>query len=437
MLPEPPSLFQEYARSDPLAWAELIGILGAAYLAARLVTWAGLGAAFWGWTRSAGRHWTERARLAWPGCRLAAMAWPMVLVPLLYRFILPRWALSLPGVGGSFQDLLPPTATRLLFLALGIVGILHGRHAWERRVRPAVALTPRTRRATWIFTAVWVSLWTWVYCAIFARILIGRADLQLAIVAAGVTLGIAYLVGGWRVLLGWAGLRRPAPDRLSTIVARLAERMGIAPRSVEVIGLSQANALAIPYNGRIAVTDATLAVLDDDELAAVCAHELAHLGEPWPVAAARLLAGLGLLLIVTSPLFGLALTDWVVEFETVLGIGIAADVLLLCGGIAYARLHRRMEVRADAIACQFEGAPGTYARALEKLYEANATPAVFGSMRGAYPDLYDRMIAAGLAPDDARPAPPSAWPFRFGLLVLLAGAIAGGFGLDWLSAALG
>ena len=51
--------------------------------------------------------------------------------------------------------------------------------------------------------------------------------------------------------------------------------MGIRPRSFEVIALPQANALAFPFRGRIAVTDAALAVLDDDELSAICAHELA------------------------------------------------------------------------------------------------------------------------------------------------------------------
>jgi hypothetical protein len=47
----------------------------------------------------------------------------------------------------------------------------------------------------------------------------------------------------------------------------------------------------------------------------------------------------------------------------------------------------------------------TYARALERIYEVNLTPAVLGG-RPMHPHLYDRLLAAGVQPSYPRPAPP-------------------------------
>jgi hypothetical protein len=47
-----------------------------------------------------------------------------------------------------------------------------------------------------------------------------------------------------------------------------------------------------------------------------------------------------------------------------------------------------------------------YAQALERLYEINQTPAVMPRRATKiHPDLYDRMIAAGVTPDYPKPAP--------------------------------
>jgi hypothetical protein len=78
-----------------------------------------------------------------------------------------------------------------------------------------------------------------------------------------------------------------------------------------------------------------------------------------------------------------------------------------------------MEVRADALARGFETAPGSYARALEKIYAANLVPVVLGSKTKSHPELYDRMTAAGVAPEYSRPQAPSKRPFFVGLIVML------------------
>jgi hypothetical protein len=70
------------------------------------------------------------------------------------------------------------------------------------------------------------------------------------------------------------------------------------------------------------------------------------------------------------------------------------------------RMTRHLEVQADKIARTQEESPGDYARALEKIYEANLVPVVL-SRHSTHPDLYDRLVAAGVEPSYKRPAPPS------------------------------
>ena len=85
---------------------------------------------------------------------------------------------------------------------------------------------------------------------------------------------------------------------------------------------------------------------------------------------------------------------------------LAASVVLIVGLRLSNRLSRRMEHQADARAAEAQASAGVYARALERLYETNLLPAVQASKRTTHPDLYDRMIQAGLNPDYPRPAPP-------------------------------
>lgn len=71
-------------------------------------------------------------------------------------------------------------------------------------------------------------------------------------------------------------------------------------------------------------------------------------------------------------------------------------------------LTRRMEKRADRIATTTTSInEGVYAGALEKIYRENQVPAVNASRLKAHPDLYDRMLGAGVTPDYPRPARPN------------------------------
>src|SRR5262249_12727061 len=82
----------------------------------------------------------------------------------------------------------------------------------------------------------------------------------------------------------------------------------------------------------------------------------------------------------------------------------------------FKRFRRAREERADHVAHVHEGAPGTHARALEHLHEANRIPAVLGHRSATHPDLYDRMVAADAAPSYARPLPPARLPTALGVL---------------------
>jgi Zn-dependent protease with chaperone function len=166
----------------------------------------------------------------------------------------------------------------------------------------------------------------------------------------------------------------------------------------------------------MAFTDGLLAALDDDELTAVCAHELAHLTEPRRVALYRLAP---LTLLLALPLARLISTpEGLLAFE----VAVLAGALVAVLGL---RLSRRLERHADELGRAHEGEPGAYARALAKIYEVNLVPPVEGGRGGTHPHLYDRLVAAGGAPDYERPKPPPRAPFFLALTVSSLLALAG------------
>jgi hypothetical protein len=151
-------------------------------------------------------------------------------------------------------------------------------------------------------------------------------------------------------------------------------------------------------------SDALLETLSDAELAAVCAHEAGHMSESRWVFIGRLLGVLSLYpLIFVAPVG-----------ECWGAPGVAALLLVVVMILVLSRrLSRKMELRADALAVTQTTSPGIYATALEKIYAVNLIPAVMPKRsRLTHPDLYDRMLSAGITPDYERPAPPSrrSWP---------------------------
>jgi hypothetical protein len=211
-------------------------------------------------------------------------------------------------------------------------------------------------------------------------------------------------------------------------VARAAARIGVWPRAVYDLEWPSANALALPLQGAVAFTERALACLRDDELTAVAAHELGHLREGGWVRLLRTLRGLLFVpLVLLTPL--LNTYGWIAM------AGLLVAELMLARG--YARLSRRWEACADEVGCGAASGE-TFARALETIHRVELLPAVFG--RGAsHPDLYDRLLAAGITPAYPRPATPDARaptaPILAGALLALVVVVAAPIGLHRVAGA--
>jgi Zn-dependent protease with chaperone function len=211
---------------------------------------------------------------------------------------------------------------------------------------------------------------------------------------------LVLTLGGSLAVARWIGLLHAPTDRLNVIVDRAVERVGAPRPTVFVLHWKVANALAFPFGRSVAVTDTALDSLADEELVAICVHELAHLTEPRRIHLLRLAAQFAWLpLFLVGPLSG-ALGS--AGYPLALGSTLIAHLLVR-------RMVLAMEVRADAAGKSHEGEAGTYARALERLYQINLMPAVTRHRRPTHPHLYDRLLTAGITPDYPRPKPPSRW----------------------------
>jgi Zn-dependent protease with chaperone function len=337
-------------------------------------------------------HWTQRARLLWPAraaarlstasCALAAMILPLLSsgplqrVPALACAVLGfvcayagGWvaAASLGRREGGFRAALRGALTACFVLYA---------HVFVAVVASALLPTSITRANAWQFA------------------------LTLALVTA-CSAGLGLLPA--RLF----GLVQPASPHVQACVARAASALGHTPRAVVSIELGAANALAFPLLGWIAVSTRLEQQLDADELTAVAAHELTHLTEPRWVRVARVLI----------PATALAWYAAGGVIQVHLGnVGWLTPLALtaLLVALVWRRMSRKLEARADAGAHASLG----YARALEKIYQANLMPAVMRRAR-SHPHLYDRLQAAGATLDYPRPEPPPRLTVPIGVLFVL------------------
>ncbi len=367
--------------AGPVTYVLLAALLSA--LGARVATTIAL----MGYRKAAEAHWTERARLAFPARVLSALciiALPAMWLAWAHLWVGPLTLLSTRALGmvAALAALVTTTAAhfRLLRLVLPEPPALH--YWLKGTLTLLLVIRPVLPIAVVLACAAPESLWSAA----------GAAWLTAAVVV------LALAMGGVPLLVGRAlGLALPPSSRLEAIVAAAAERAGHAPRATYELVWPMVNAAAYPMAGVLVFSDAALRSLDDDELEAIAAHELGHLSEPRSVQALRMLqAALWVPLVALRPIvFSYGLESYFV----VLIATVAAFVLLR-------RVMRRMERRADRHAREHEGDAGGLARALEKMYRANAVPAVAWA-RGTHPHLYDRLVAAGRPPTFERPKPPS------------------------------
>jgi Zn-dependent protease with chaperone function len=191
--------------------------------------------------------------------------------------------------------------------------------------------------------------------------------------------------------------------------------MNVATSELSFMRGYLAQAYAMPGTRRLLFTERLLELLSDDEIAAVTAHEFAHLSEDRTAYLKR-----HVLWFVFLP--------WIFLKPVMNQFGAPGVALLLAptllAPIAFRAISKKLETRADHIAQAHEPERGVYARALLRLYEDALLPAVDAKSNAAHPHLYDRLLAAGLSPDFPRPAPPASMAWNGHLFALALGALA-------------
>lgn len=334
-------------------------------------------------------HWTERARLAWPG--RALYAWQL-------------WAGTASLAAVSAWTAAP--GQRALAAGIAIAAALAVSLALSRGLARLLGFVERPWPQT-LFRGL----------AMMGQAVLQNAGLIGAPLAAGYGLKTGH--GAWSLLallplpllltrlrlllLRPLGLLTRPDARLQGWVDAAVKQVGVQPRVVDLLESDTANAFAFFWSRSLLVTRRAMDVLTDAQGVALIAHELGHLTEPWRVRLIRLLP----LAVLTLGITGAGLAS---RRTFVLGLGVWMLVFGLTS-LAVQRLARRMETRADQVAHEVGGPD--YARALERLYEVNLLPAV--QRGGSHPSLYERMTASGVTPDWPRPAPPSRAALRVGM----------------------
>jgi Zn-dependent protease with chaperone function len=358
-------------------WVEWTSVLICAAVVVT-VAWGVSALASW-WLRRklpdpAHHHWTERARLSWPlRTQMGAvmLSLPMVAVVSCVLLLGP---VSRPHAG---------------FVPLAVIASVAVAMPASRKFNQALLGCEISRRR-WIASAVAVVLGIAAYLALPAGLLLSFVGtspvLAWVLVADGLIAPLLVARGDILAVYRLLGLLEVAPNRLVRAVDAAAKRTGVRLKSIHLLRWHLANAAAFPWGRQVLFTDTALDVLDDEQLAAVAAHELAHVSEPRWALAIRLI---GPMLLVSAPF----VAPMMLERRIGLGPGllvVAAILVVLL--VPYRRFARRMEERADKIAHAAIPDARAYAAALERLYERSLIPMVRRSRREAHPDLYDRMI---------------------------------------------
>ena len=346
------------------------------------------------WRQAKGRHWTDRARVYHP-VRVAAAS---------NLWVLPA-VLTMTGVL-LWPDETPHWALLVLVTAIGAVA---GTIPMDREVFPRIQLDDLLRQVavTWLIRFL---IWFVFLAAIALMPEVFNAQ-TLIDAAAVLTLCIFWNRDGWIRVGRKLGLILPPPERLQKIVRDTAAKMNVSFREICLVRTSLAQAFAVPGSRRLLFTERLLQLLSDAEIAAICSHELAHLTERRSDYYKRYLVWLMFL-------------PWIFFKPVVHEFGLMGFLLLLFTTVSvpffYRRASHKLETRADLVAQTNEPDPGTYARALVRLYEDNLVPAVQAKERATHPHLYDRLLAASVAPDFPRPAPAQSMAWHG---VLFSGAL--------------
>lgn len=334
-----------------------------------------------------GDNWMERARLDYPARLVLGTSRIILLALFLAGTLALAWPFSeLARIIVAFL-----TCAVVLLASIWVLALL------ERRMFKSSLPMMQIVQGQVCFHLCFHPHALLIFVVAFA--LPPRWDGWCGILAACIVILYVFLIlGGGLLIARVIGLAKPASPRLVSIVNRASQTVDVHPRRVYEVTWASANAVAFPIIGGLAFTEQAMAKLSDDELEAICLHELGHLAEPRIVLAVRAIT---LLAFLPFAFFHPIVATF--GYEIFFVIVVVAFLIALL----FRRVARKMEVRADQYATETESSKGTYARALYRLYEVNRAPMVIGSKRAAHPDLYDRLISAGVEPEFDRPQPPS------------------------------
>lgn len=332
------------------------------------------------WRNSKGMHWSEQARLLYPAA-MAARTSIWAIPAIMTLIVVLVWP------DASFTGLLTGT--------FSLWGAYIGTSFMSREVFARISKSEIFRS---IVTSSLLHILGWLVFIGAAVCMPKEFNLLAWSIGGVVTLfWIFWSRYGWLWMGKQMGLYLPAPERLSKIVTETSNKMKIPYGEVLLIRSPFCQAYAVFTGRKLLFTERLLEIAPNEEIAAICVHELAHLSESKTVRLSRSIQMLTYLpWIFFNPLlhtFGM-IALWVLFM-------IAIFVPRIYGNIS-----RKLEIRADSLAQANEENPGVYAQALIRLYEDNLTPAVTSKRRGTHPALYDRLLAAGMKPDFSRPAVP-------------------------------
>ena len=159
---------------------------------------------------------------------------------------------------------------------------------------------------------------------------------------------------------------------LYRVVRRLADRAGLPMPRVFIIPQQAPNAFATgrnPQHAVIAVTQGLLSILNEDELAGVIAHELAHVRNRDMLIGTLAATMAGALMILAR--LGMFAGMFAGGSRDRRGGGLGVIALAALGALAAVLIRmaisRSREYQADESAAELTGDPGGLARALSKL----------------------------------------------------------------------
>lgn len=182
--------------------------------------------------------------------------------------------------------------------------------------------------------------------------------------------------------------------RLHRIVRALSDRAGLPMPRIAIIPDPSPNAFATgrsPQRAVVAATEGILRALDDDELAGVMAHELAHVKnrDILTMSLAATVAG-AITFAARSAFWGMLFGGGDRDRGGILAVVLLMVLAPIAALLVQLAISRSREYAADATGARIHGSPLALARALKKLqYWSQRVP-----MESARPETAHMMIVA-------------------------------------------